>query len=167
MAWGWINAMMARFVDEPDWYRNLSGPERTAVHNKFAQARIKLEPWLWPRVNKDGVKLWPNTQVASCGQTEDGSLAVQLDNGQTLTVDHVILATGYKVDMRRVPCIATGNIMPQLSLADGYPVLDNQFQSSVPGLFVTSLPATRDFGPFFAFTVAVKASAKIVATALR
>jgi hypothetical protein len=40
-------------------------------------------------------------------------------------------------------------------------------QTTVPGLFVTSLPAARDFGLFFAFTAAVRASAHIVGRALR
>jgi hypothetical protein len=45
-------------------------------------------------------------------------------------------------------------------------VLDEGMQTSVPGLFVTSLPATRDFGLFFAFTAAVRASARIVGRAI-
>jgi hypothetical protein len=36
----------------------------------------------------------------------------------------------------------------------------------VPGLFVTSMPAVRDLGPHFAFTVAVRASARLIGAAL-
>jgi hypothetical protein len=64
-------------------------------------------------------------------------------------VDHVVLATGYKVDMREVPYLS--GVVDDLELADGFPILDEHFQSSVPGLFVTGFPATRDFGPFFGF----------------
>jgi len=165
--WGWINNAVNRFVDEPNWYRNLSGDEKLEVHAKFTEAKIKLEPWLWPRINKDNVKLWPESRVISCAETIDGELDVVLDNGQNLAVDHVILATGYQVNMNQVPFIAAGNISKKLKLNNGYPVLDNRLQSSIERLFITSLPATQDFGPFFAFTVAVKVSAKIVAKALR
>jgi FAD-dependent urate hydroxylase len=64
-------------------------------------------------------------------------------------VDHVVLATGYKPDMRRIPYLS--GIIDRLQLADGFPVLDEHFQSSLPGLFITDFPATRDFGPFFGF----------------
>lgn len=164
--WGWINTAVDRFVDDPDWYRNLSGDEKLEVHAKFAEARIKLEPWLWPRIDKHNVKLWPETQVVGCTETRDGELAVQLDGGQALTVDHVILATGYQVSMPQVPFLAAGNILAMLDLDNGYPVLDSGLQSNIPGLFITSLPACQDFGPFFAFTVAVKVSAKVIARAL-
>jgi hypothetical protein len=46
-------------------------------------------------------------------------------------------------------------------------VLDEHLQSSVAGLFMTSMLATRDFGPFFGFTVAVRTSAKLIGQALR
>ena len=164
--WGWINGMMARFLTEPAWYRRLTGGEQRAVQNKFAQARIKLEPWLWPRIDKSNVFLWPDTRVISCAEPATGELLAGLDNGETLAVDHVVCATGYRVDMQRLPFLAAGNVLERLKLDGGYPVLDDGFQSTVPGLFVTSLPATRDFGPFFGFTVAVSVSAKLIAQAL-
>ena len=41
-------------------------------------------------------------------------------------------------------------------------MLDEHFQTNVPGLYVTSLAATRDFGAFLGFTVSVRAQAKII-----
>lgn len=78
----------------------------------------------------------------------------------------MLYATGYKVDMRRVPLLETGNLLQRIECRDGFPVLDNSLQTTVPGLFVTSLPASRDFGLFFGFTVAVRASARIVGRAI-
>jgi thioredoxin reductase len=164
--WSWVSAMMGELGKDPAWYRNLSGAEKSDVFAKFAQAKIKLEPWIWPRIDKNNIELHPNTQIISCKQLTTGELEIQLDNGQLLGIDHIILATGYKVDMTRVPFLAGGDILDVLTLHDGYPVLDHGFQSSVPGLYITSLPATRDFGPFFGFTVAVKTAARIVADAL-
>jgi len=67
--------------------------------------------------------------------------------------------------MHRVPFLRAGNIAAQLATKNGYPVLDEHFQSNVPGLYFTSMPATRDFGAFFAFTVSVRTSAKVIAAA--
>jgi hypothetical protein len=89
-----------------------------------------------------------------------------LDKGPTLTVDHIILATGYTVKMGRVAFLVQGNILDSLATRNGFPVLDEQFQTSVPGLFVTSLPATQDFGPFFGFTISARLSARVIGHAL-
>ena len=51
-------------------------------------------------------------------------------------------------------------------LADGFPVLDDHFQSSLPGLFVTGFPATRDFGPFFGFVRGCPAAAELTTAGL-
>ena len=166
--WDQINQLTARFAREPGWYRALAGSAQAEVQEKFAQAKLKLEPWLWPRINKRNVFLWPDTRLDSCSQRRagDNDLLAALDNGEALAVDHVILATGYRADLARIPFLAAGNLLPQLTLSDGFPSLDDQLQTNVPGLFITSLPATRDFGPFFGFTVAVNVSAQLVGRAL-
>src|SRR5262245_826208 len=97
-------------VANPGWFRNLSVQQKEDVsHRLWAEGRLKVEPWLESRVMNDTVKLWPRTRVASCEQQHDGRLTVCLDSGQTLTVDHIILATGYKVQIDQVPFLARGN----------------------------------------------------------
>ncbi len=80
---------------------------------------------------------------------------------------HVLFATGYQVDLQRVPLLAAGDLLTRIRTRDGFPVLDTGLQTSVAGLYMTSLPAARDFGLFFAFTAAVRASAQIVGGTLR
>ena len=92
----------------------------------------------------------------------DGALAATLDSGETLIVDQVVAATGYKVDIGRVPFLAAGNLLDQLTTRNGFPRLDEQFQTSVPGLFMTSMPAMQDFGPFWGFTIAAPVAAQII-----
>lgn len=103
------------------------------------------------------------TEVAGAEERGD-TLRVRLLTGETLDVDHVMFATGYKVDLERVPFLA-GELLRRIERREGYPILDDTLQTTVPGLFVTSLPAARDFGLFFGFTVAVRASARMVALA--
>ena len=165
--WSWINPLVDAMIDNPGWFRNLSPEEKDEVnHRLWAEGRLKVEPWLESRVMKETVKLWPNTQVVSCEELPGGDLAVRLDNGEKLTVDHVILATGYKVEIDQVPLLAQGNMLRELMTKNGYPVLDEHFQTNIPGLFITSMAATQDFGPFFAFTISVRTSAKLIGQAI-
>jgi len=93
-------------------------------------------------------------------------LTVTMSNGETIVCEKVVFATGYKVDISRVPVLSSGNILEQLETRNGFPVLDDHLQTSVPGLFITSMPAIQDFGPFFGFTIAVRVSAKLICEAV-
>lgn len=155
-------------VDDPGWFRNLSDEEKAAVNARFwTEGRLKLEPWLTTRISHDTVHLWPHTEITGCEEDPDGALRITLSDDETITVDHVIFATGYKVDMTRVPLLAAGNLLPRLALHDGYPRLDEHFQTNIPGLFVTSMPAVQDFGLFFAFTISVRTSARLIGPAVQ
>ena len=165
--WSWVNAVVDRIADHPGWFRNLSAAEKEKVnHQLWSEGRLKVEPWLWPRVNKDNVYIRPNTTVTQCDMSKTGQLTATLNNEERLEIDHIILATGYQVDMKRVPFLAKGGMLKDLKIKNGFPVLDEAFQSNIPGLYITSLPATQDFGPFFGFTISVRTSAKLVVGSL-
>lgn len=161
--WSWVNPLVDAMIDNPGWFRYLTPSEKDEVDKRlWAEGRLKVEPWLAERVLIDRVHLWPNSFITACDEMPDGALTVTLNTGTTLTVDHIILATGYRVNMDYVPYLAQGNILDNLATTDGYPLLDEHFQTNIPGLFITSMPATRDFGPFFAFTISVRTSAKLI-----
>ncbi len=163
----WIAPMVEAIVDDPGWFRRLSQKERDAVIDRFwAVGRLNIEPWLESRVMKETVTLWPKTRVAAVDEIPHDTLSVQLDNGRTFPVDVIILATGYRVQIDRVPLLARGNILDRLTIHYGFPRLDEHFQTNIPGLFMTSMPATQDFGPFFGFTYGVSTSAKLIGRAI-
>lgn len=164
--WTWVGPLLERVASEPGWYRRLSSSERESLDARFwAEGRLKLEPWLWPRVNRKEIQIRPRTNVVGVSETGE-ALRVQLNRGETLEVDHVLYATGYKPDLQRVPLLRDGNLLDRIECCKGFPVLDDNLQTTLPGLFVTSLLAARDFGLFFAFTAAVRASARIVGRGL-
>ena len=68
----------------------------------------------------------------------------------TVEAEHVIAATGYKIDMRRLRFLSDG-ILRRLDLADQSPVLSRHFETSVPGLFVVGTAAANSFGPMLRF----------------
>ena len=95
------------------------------------------------------------------GVTIDGAEAaggrVQLRLGragsgvQEMTADHVIAATGYKVDVDGLQCLGRG-LRDRLSrAADRSPVLSRHFESSVPGLYFTGTASANSFGPMLRF----------------
>lgn len=165
--WSWVGPMVDGMVDDPGWYRRLSQASKDEVGQRlYAEGRLKVEPWLEARVLRDGVHRWANAKPVSCDETADGDLSITLDNGEHLRVDRIILATGYKVGIDQLPLLAAGNILAGLETRNGFPVLSERFETSVPGLFITSMPATQDFGPFFAFTIAVRMSARVIGDTL-
>lgn len=167
--WSWVDPLVERLVDEPGWYQRLSQAEKDGLSRRlWAEGRLKLEPWLAPRVHRQPVSIRANTRVTAC--IESGlAFVVTLDGADgpcVLEIDRIVLATGYKVDVARVPLLAQGNLLPRLQTDNGFPLLDEHLQSNIPGLFMTSMLAVRDFGPFLAFTGSVRASAKLVGEAL-
>ncbi|MDQ3541971.1 MAG: NAD(P)-binding domain-containing protein [Chloroflexota bacterium] len=165
--WSWVVPMVDLMADDPGWYRRLDPASKESIVDRlYAEGRLKVEPWLQPRVERDGIHVVPETRLVRCGITGESDYLVTFDDHRTISVDRVILATGYKVEIDRLPFLAAGNILPNVRTSDGFPELDERFQTSVPGLFITSMPATRDFGPFFAFTIAARMSARVIGAAL-
>jgi len=160
--WSWVNPIVDNIAEDPGWFRRMSPEEKDAVnHRLWAEGRLKLEPWLAPRLEDDRVRTWPQTELTSCIELENGELRAVLSNGETIAVDQVVLATGYKVDITRLPLLAS-NLLDRMQTRNGFPVLDNHFETSVPGLFITSMPAMQDFGPYLGFTISVRTSAKLI-----
>jgi FAD-dependent urate hydroxylase len=160
--WGFVEPLIEATVRWPGWFRRLPPAEREAIERRFwAEGRLKLEPWLAPRLARHQVRRWAHATVTSSGELAGGAVAARLSGGEVLHVDHVILATGYQADLARVPYLA--GVLDQVRLADGFPILDERFQTTVPGLFITCFAATRDFGPFFGFVRGSTAAAAIIA----
>ena len=67
-----------------------------------------------------------------------------------LRVDHVLLATGYRVDILRHQFLAP-DIGGAIRCVNGYPELVAGLESSVPGLHFLGAPAAWSFGPLMRF----------------
>jgi cation diffusion facilitator CzcD-associated flavoprotein CzcO len=165
--WSWVNPIVDSIAQNPGWFRGLPADEQAAVVRRlWAEGRLKIEPWLAARLQQPSVALWPSTRLVACDVQPGGALVAQFDSGERLVVDHVVLATGYKVEIGQVPFLARGNLAEMLATRNGFPVLDERFQTNLPGLFITSIAANQDFGPFFGFTIATRTSAKLIGAAV-
>jgi hypothetical protein len=77
-------------------------------------------------------------------------LIVTLTDGTNQTVDHVLLATGYQVDVSRYSFLAS-ELLRSLRCVAGYPQLGAGFESSIQGLHFLGAPAAWSFGPLMRF----------------
>jgi hypothetical protein len=69
---------------------------------------------------------------------------------KTLTTDHVIAATGYKVDLRRLTLMGP-DLQSKVQTVENTPVLSSNFESTVPGLYFVGASAANTFGPLLRF----------------
>ncbi|MET7483075.1 NAD(P)-binding domain-containing protein [Streptomyces sp. NPDC005538] len=69
---------------------------------------------------------------------------------QQFTADHVIAATGYRVDIAAMDFLGH-ELRTQLAVSRGTPKLGAGYVSSVPGVYFTGLPAASSYGPVMRF----------------
>jgi thioredoxin reductase len=77
-------------------------------------------------------------------------LVLKLDDGSERHVDHVVLGTGYQVDISKYDFLPP-ELIGKIKLFNGYPRLASGFRSSVPGLHFIGATAARSFGPLLYF----------------
>jgi FAD-dependent urate hydroxylase len=93
-------------------------------------------------------------------------LDLETDGGaRSLTVDHVIAATGYQVTIDALDFLASP-LRAGIDTANGAPRLGASFQSSVPGLYFCGLAAATTFGPLMRFVAGTGFAARTISRAL-
>jgi pyruvate/2-oxoglutarate dehydrogenase complex dihydrolipoamide dehydrogenase (E3) component len=116
--------------------------------------------WLQPRV-EGRVKLHELQQVEEMKEVDDG-VALLLSDGKTLKADHVVLGTGYRVNISNLPMLHPSLVSSVQTYYDA-PILNNRFESSVSGLYFVGISSVSSFGPFYRFVVGDDAAARRVA----
>ena len=69
---------------------------------------------------------------------------------RSIETDHVIAATGYKPDLRRLDFFGDA-LRAQIPTVDGAPLLSLRFETKVPGLFMIGPVSANCFGPLMRF----------------
>jgi len=103
--------------------------------------------WLPERLTK--VKITTGRAVLQATVVGD-EIVLKLDDGSERHVDHVLLGTGYQVDLSRYDFLPA-ELTREVQQFDGYPKLAGGFRSSVPGLHFIGATAARSFGPLLYF----------------
>jgi cation diffusion facilitator CzcD-associated flavoprotein CzcO len=71
---------------------------------------------------------------------------------ETIESDHIVAATGYRVDLRRLGFL-DDSALQKIRTVDHSPTLNANFESSAPGLYFVGLASARSFGPVMRFVV--------------
>jgi thioredoxin reductase len=82
-----------------------------------------------------------------------------------LLVDHVIAATGYRVDLQRLAFLDSA-LRAKVRSVEDTPVLNRNFESSVPGLYFVGLASANSFGPLTRFAYGARFTATRILPAL-
>ena len=161
VSWKFVDAHVEQTIAVRGYWRNLPKSEQDAIARRFWEVgRLTLEYWLTPRLAWDGIHRWPGTEVVEVTPAGDDELRVLLSDGTGLVVDRVVFGSGYRADLTKVPYLA--GVLKHVKVSSGFPVLDEAFQTSLDGLYVTGFSATQDFGPFFGFVKGSPAAATLI-----
>jgi FAD-dependent urate hydroxylase len=136
-----ISQLMAR----PHLLRKL--PRRLQDKLRKRAVRPAGSRWLVKRLEKVPIRLGRSvTSVAPVGER----LAVRFDDGSERNVQHLLLGTGYAVDISKYPFLAP-ELVQSIRQFNGYPVLMAGLETSVAGLHILGAPAAWSFGPLLQF----------------
>jgi hypothetical protein len=150
-------AGVSRLVAMPNLFRRL--PRELQDRLAYRSIRPAAKGWLIDRTAE--VEMTFSRQVSEATPDGDGVL-LALDDGSRRHVDHVILATGYRIDMA-AEAILGDSLRSRLRLHDGYPVLRRGFESSIPGLHFVGAYSAWSFGPIMRFVAGTKFTSHAVA----
>ena len=117
--------------------------------------------WVKPRF--EGVRVKAGQAIVRA-QTKGDRVALQLDDGAGV-YDHVLLATGYRIDIAKAGLLAP-ELLRRIVCTDGSPVLAAGFESSVPGLHFVGSSSVRSFGPLMRFIAGAGYAARQVTGAV-
>lgn len=81
-----------------------------------------------------------------------------------LTADHVVAATGYRAEVSRLPFLI--RMQGDIETIKGAPLLNRNFESSVPGLHFAGFMASATFGPSMRFIYGTRFAATQIAHAV-
>ncbi|MET7745973.1 FAD-dependent oxidoreductase [Streptomyces sp. NPDC005385] len=158
---GWILAAVCK---TPGGVKRLPASARLML---FRRALGPSGGW-WLRDRVEGV-VAVRTSCRVTGATADADtvlleLAGPTGAPETVVVDHVLAATGYRLDLDAVPFL-TSTLRTAVACVPGSkaPDLNGAFESSVPGLYFTGSLAAPMFGPMMRFVAGTQYAATRIA----
>jgi hypothetical protein len=143
-------AGVSRLVAAPDLLRKFP---RT-IQTRLRTLSIRPAGARWLRDRLRAVPITTRTTVTSALPVNE-SLKLTLSDKSTRLADHVILGTGYRVNIVRYDFLSP-TLHKHLQLIDGFPDLGAAFESSIPGLHFLGAPAAWSYGPLMYFVSGTK-----------
>ena len=154
---GWLNWVWDRM---PVLFYRLPQPWKNKYNAKYHSGATD---WLRSRVLRK-VTLRERRTVTKVEVAHE-RLKATISDGATVSADHIILATGYTVDVNRLTMIHP-SLRAEIETHRASPILSHWFESSVPGLYFVGLTSVHAFGPLYRFVAGCGAAARRVAGAI-
>jgi hypothetical protein len=145
---------ISRLVAYPKLMSRL--PSRIRERIRTRAIRAAGSAWLPGRLA--GAKLTTG-RVVNSATLSGGRVSLALDDGSQREVEHVLLGTGYRVDITRYDFLPP-DLAARVQRVEGWPLLGSGFQSSVPGLHFLGAPAAHSFGPLLHFVAGTEFSSR-------
>ena len=121
--------------------------------------------WFMRKKIEGKIPVLSGTEIKSATE-KDGrvSLVLKAKDGseETITCDHVIAATGYKPEVRKLPFL-DASICDRIAPDQPAAPLSDKFETRVPGLFLIGPGAIGSFGPLMRFMYGAEFTAPHVA----
>lgn len=136
-----ISQLMAR----PDLLRRLP----RGLQDKLWKRSVRPAGSRWLVKRLQNVPMRLGRSVVSAVQVGE-RVKVRLDDGSERTVRHVLLGTGYRVDISKYEFLAS-ELVQSIRRFNGYPWLKEGLETSVSGLHILGAPAAWSFGPLMQF----------------
>src|SRR5205823_4280432 len=121
---GWFNWTLEKFPYVFQWLSR-------STKDKLLRGRGRYGPagsdWLKDRLGGN-VPLRDSQYIQEVKET-DGGVLLTLSNNEKLRADHVILGTGYHVNVKQLPMLHP-SLLAEIRTYQNAPVLNNRFESS-------------------------------------
>lgn len=138
-------AVVSQLVARPELLRSLPRSLRDKIWKRAV--RPAGARWLVDRLRDVPIQL--GRSIVS--MTPSGErVRVRLDDGSDRIVDHILLGTGYRVDITKYDFLAP-ELARSIHSFNGYPRLEKGLETSVRGLHILGAPAVWSFGPLLQF----------------
>jgi hypothetical protein len=120
----------------------------------------------WLRDSVDG-KVRTETGASVISASPIGSrlslrIAKRGEAERDVVTDHVVVGTGYVIDIDRLPFL-DGLLASRIARTAGSPRLSRHFESSVEGLYFVGPASAASFGPLFRFIAGAPYTTRVVA----
>jgi FAD-dependent urate hydroxylase len=138
-------AGLSHLVARPNLFRRLP----RSLQDKWGKRAIRPAAAAWLNKRCEPIRVTTSRFVTSA-VPHGGRLALTLNDGTARHVDHVLMATGYRINISQYPFLPS-SLLKAIDIVNGHPKLNNRFESSVDGLHFLGAPAAWSFGPLMKF----------------
>lgn len=120
-----------------------------------------LRPYVEGKVPETG-----GITIFRAEQTSNDKVNLYLSDGTLRVVDHVISASGFRINLERVPFLPHKLLNSIVREGDftQFPKLDESFESSIAGLYFAGPLSSHSHGPTFRFILGLKKASQTIIT---